>query len=308
MTVSHDFVHSYDTATAKHGFWQYAFQWPRYFSQVVRSRALFWNFARRELLSRFRGSAGGIFWVLIQPIFQFAIYFFVFGFLFEHRTQTGGPSTDFAIYLFSGILIFNTLMEGTTQAMQSVVSSSNLVKKVAFPCELLPLSPVIVSQTVYLVGCVVLLTAGLITGDIVLSAKILAWPLVFLCALVMSTGIGLLLAATNVFARDIAHLYRIVAQAWFFMTPIFWPLDLVAQKVTGAPWILNIMLLNPAYPVTMAARQVIGLPESIPPSAARLVPMTLTGNLIAAAIWASVLFVVGYGFFMSRKHKFADLV
>ena len=306
-----DIIHRYDAATAKHGFLDHALRATAYLPQLWRSRALLWNFARRELLGRFRGSIGGLFWVLVQPIFQFVVYFLVFGILFapRHELATSGPSTKYALFLFSGILFFNTLTEAIGNALSSVLANGNLVKKVAFPCELLPLSPVLVAHAVYIVGAVVLVLVGLTLGDIHLGLASLCWPLLLLCSLVMATGLGLLLAAADVFARDVGHLYRIFAMAWFFLSPVFWQLELIQDKAValGAPWITNLLLLNPAFPLLMAARQVIGL-EDMGDGSSSLVPLSLGGNLLASALWAVVLFSIGYGFFMSRKHKFADLV
>lgn len=313
MTQTPEIIHSYEADTAQHGFFNHAARMFGYVPRCLKSRALLWNFARRELLGRFRGSAGGIFWVLVQPIFQFTIFFLVFGILFAPRDDLmqNGPSTVYALYLFSGILLFNTVIEGSNAALSSVIQNANLVKKVAFPCELLPLTPVLVSTVVYLVGCIVLLVVGLALGDLQLGAGLLAWPVLVACMLVFATGLGLLLASANVFARDVGHLYAILGQAWFFLSPVFWRLPLIQEKADAfdAPWAMHILLLNPVYCMLMAQRQIVGLGHEMPPAEYLAnFPLGLWQNIGFSVIWAGVMFFIGYGFFMSRKHKFADLV
>lgn len=308
-----ELVTTYDSGRARNRFHQHAPKMLGYIGECMRSKALLWNFARRELLGRFRGSAGGIGWVLVQPIFQFTIFFFVFGILFAPRDDLmkNGPSTLYALYLFSGILLFNFLMEGSAHALTSIIGNANLVKKVAFPCQLLPLTPILVSGVVYLVGCVVLLLVGLPIGDLHITADVLWWPVLLVCMLVFTTGLGLLLAAANVFARDVQQLYRIISQAWFFLSPVFWRLPLIQDKADAfdAPWIMDILLLNPAHSMLMAQRQIVGIGNDMPADTyLQNFPHSLSTNMAIAATWSVVMFFLGYGFFMSRKRKFADLV
>lgn len=311
MTLSRPIQH-YSTATAKVGFFHHALRAVRYPGTLFESRGLLWNFARRDLLSRFRGSSLGVFWVLVQPLFMFAVYFAVFGILFAPRgSLDSGPDPFFAIYLFSGILAFGWINEGTAASMASITTNNNLVKKVRFPCELLPLVPVIVGGAVYLVGCCVLITAGLILGQVSLGWHTLWWPVLFVLILGFVCGLGLLLSAANVFVRDISHLYRIVSMAWFFLTPNFWPIsDMRAQLGdVGLGWFVDLLMWNPAVPFVLAQRQVFGVGHTQPLAKQALdFPHSLTEHLLMALGWTLFALFVGYGFFKSRRHKFADLV
>ena len=311
MTITQQ-VHHYSVAHAKRGFLQHALPAYRYPADVWRSRVLLWNFFRRSLLGRFRGSLGGVLWVLVHPIFQFLVYFAVFGILFAPRDELqGGPDAVFAVYLFAGILVFGTITESTTSGLSSILGNGNLVKKVAFPCELLPLTPVLVATIVYVVGCVVLMAVGLATGVVSPGWSLLAWPVLVVCLVVFCTGFAMLLAAANVFVRDIAHIWNILSLAWFFMSPVFWRLSRITDKFDdfGVPWAVDLLVLNPAYNLLLAQRQVFGIGWSLPPAEyLEWFPHSLGHNLMCGAAWSVVMFVVGYGFFMSRKHKFADLV
>lgn len=311
MTGASEIIHHYDAARAKRGLLSHGLAMFRYPWRAWESRGLVWNFFVRELLGRFRGSLGGIFWVLVQPIFQFAVFFFVFGILFGPRVGSGGADPFFAVYLFAGIVLFNSLQEGSSRALTSIVMSGNLVRKVVFPCELLPLTPIFVSSVVYMMASVVLLLVGSIAGVVSIGWEILAWPVLVVLLTVFSLGLGLFLAAAQVFARDVSHLWGVLSLAWFFMSPIFWSVQLIEDAATkfGVEGATQFLLLNPAFCLLMAQRQVFGIGSTLPAEDyARWFPYSLGENLLVCAGWAVVTFYVGFGFFMSRKHKFADLV
>jgi len=300
-------IHTYSAATARRGILNHVLPLLGYPGVMARNSGLIWNFFRRELLGRFRGSLLGIFWVLVQPIFLFAIFFLVFGFIFTPPRAAiagGGPDVWFALYLFSGIIAFSSFSEATIRSCGVVVENGNLVKKVAFPCELLPVSQVLVSMMVYFVGAVVLMAVGLSTGEMSLGIDCLAWPALVLVQSAMALGLGLFLACLHVFLRDTLHLYTIFAQAWFFLSPVFWAPWQLQEKLADYWWLFT---LNPLYPLIIAHRQVLGISLAQEGTDAG-VPGGVWDNIGLAAIWAVGFLVVGYSFFVSRKQRFADLV
>lgn len=313
MSGSPEIIHHYSVDTAPRGFLRHAFPMFSYPLRAWESREVVWNFFRRELLGRFKGTAGGVLWVMVQPLIQFAVYFLVFGILFGTGSAdpAGRGGMYFAVYLFAGIVLFNSITEGSNRALTSVVDNGNLVKKVAFPCELLPLTNVLVSTTIYAFACGVLLVIGLFLGEVHIGWPILCWPLLVVCNVFFVTGLGLLLAGTNVFARDVQHLYGVFSMAWFFLSPVFWPMSMVAAKAAefDVPGIMDYIVLNPAYGFLMAQRQIFGIGVDLPAAEYAInYPMSLGTHLVVCAAWGLIMFFVGYGFFMSRKHKFADLV
>jgi lipopolysaccharide transport system permease protein len=295
-------VRHYDSANADRGMAAYLLPMFGYPGLVWRNRNMIHNFLRRELMGRFHGSFLGVWWILVQPLFQFAVYFLVFGLIFGDWKFGDPPRVDFAIYLFSGVIVFHSLVEATSQSCTAVVANGNLVKKVAFPSETLVMPIVLTALVLYLVGAVVCFAAGVAFGVMHFTWLLLALPLVLLIQLTFTTGLGLLLANLDVFVRDTSQMWRIVTMAWMFLTPVFWePSRLLAifppEHVALAETALH---ANPAYSLLMAHRLALGL------DAPNLGDFWTHVGLSAA--WAAFFMLLGYTSFMSRKHKFADLI
>jgi len=271
----------------------------RYPARIWRHRLLVQNFFRRELFGRFRGSFLGVFWVLVQPIFLFSIYFFVFGFMFGVKFGAE-PGPAFAVYMLSGLLVVTNYMEATSRACTVVVENGNLVKKVAFPCELLPVHLVGVATMVFIVGLIVLMVIGLSTGTVTPDLRLLVWPLVLLVQIVFCLGVGLTLACVHVFMRDTSHIWALLGQAWMFLSPAFWYLEGEGGLLAKTEW-AGWLRLNPLYPLMQAHRLALGVTPS-------RVDGTLGGHLAVAAAWAIAFLVLGHAVFTSRREKFADLV
>lgn len=299
MSAPASILHEHYAHARRRGVTRYLGDVLRYPVRIWRHRLLVQNFFRRELFGRFRGSFLGVFWVLVQPIFLFSIYFFVFGFMFSVKFA-GAVGPAFAVYMLSGLLVVTSFMESTSRACTTVVENGNLVKKVAFPCELLPVHLVAVATMVFLVGVIVLMTVGLSFGTITPDARLLAWPLVLLVQVVFCLGVGLTLACINVFMRDASHIWSLLGQAWMFLSPGFWWMEGeggLLQKAEWASW----LRLNPLYPLMQAHRLSLGV-------TLERVDGTLTQHLSVAAAWAIGFMVLGHSLFMSRREKFADLV
>lgn len=299
-------VRTYDTATVPRGVLRHVLPLFGYPRLIWQNRYMIHNFFRRELMGRFHGSFLGVGWLLARPLFQFAIYYFVFGILFGNVRFGEAPDPHQAIYLFSGVILFFSLIESTSICCGLVVANGNLVKKVAFPSETLVIPVVMNAIVVYLVSAVVCVIAGMAFG--VLHPGWMLFGLVPL-TLVMTlflVGLGLLLANANVFIRDVSQLWSLVTMAWMFVTPVFWfPKQLtdVVEKGLGAEhlWIADTFFnLNPAYSMLMANRLALGGVD------AQL--GDFWSHMAWATGWAAAMMVIGYSTFTSSKHKYADLV
>lgn len=286
------------SANSSRGFLHHAVRAFRLPQTIAVNRTLTKHFFGRTLENRFQGSVLGPLWVLIHPVFLFAVYFVVFGLLMGRGGDQ--PPLTFALYLFTGLMVFHSITQASNNALTSISQNANLVKKVKFPCELLPAVPAFVESTVALVGLAVACLVGVLTGEMQLGWELLLLPWFLVVLVTLTTGLSLLLANANVFYADIRNLYGIFSTAWFFLSPNFWPPSFVHDLVPGiTPW----LAVNPAYNLLLAERQIFGLdrPEM-------MIQLSVVENLSIATLWALVLMTVGYGSFMAQKHKYADLV
>lgn len=296
MTLARD----YDAATEPRGVLRHLLPVFGYPTLIWRNRYLVQNFFRRDLLARFHGSFLGAWWMLVQPLFLFSVYYLVFGLLYGSWRWGMAPDATFALYMFSGVIVFHAVIEATTTCCSIIVANGNLVKKVAFPSEVLPVHVAVVSLVLYGVGAIVYLVAGLSLGHLSIGPLLLALPLVLLVQFVMTVGLGLLLANAEVFVRDVSQLWRIVGTAWMFVSPVFWYPSMFLEKFDD-PTVPNLFFtLNPLFGLMQAHRIALGAP------AAEL--GDFWHHLWVAAAWAAGMFLVGFSTFTSNKHKHADLV
>ena len=293
--------HYYSAETSPRGFGYHALRAFSLIGVTRRHWTLFKHFFGRDLTARFQGTALGPAWVLVQPLFLFCVYYVVFGIGFR-QTLGGLHPGYFALYLFSGIVCFHAITGATSAAMISITSNSNLVKKVVFPSELLPMVPAVVETTVFVAGFGVALAIGATTGILAVDARLFALPLFLLVMVTLVAGIGFLLANSNVFVRDVRQLYAIVTMPWMFLSPNFWaPGNMLIGDIAWVePWMAA---LNPAYCLLLAERQILGMDD---PSLG--IVRNVWTNLGIAGVWAVGLFILGYGSFMAQKRKHADVV
>ncbi len=173
------------------------------------------NLVRREVRQRYKGSVLGLAWTLINPLLVVLAYWVVFKFLF------GTPIPNYALFLFVGLMVWSLFFGGLTVASSSLIANANLVTKVRFPRLIIPVAAILGNAVV--AGAMLVIAVPLC---IWLSAEDLAplvlLPAFLLLALVFTLGLGALVAALNVFFRDIQHIIDAIGVPWFFLTPIFY--------------------------------------------------------------------------------------
>ncbi len=248
---------------------------------LTERRELLWNLTARELKQRYKGSALGFLWTVLTPLFMAAIYVFFLRLL----AGRGVPMEEIIIGVFAWQYTTQCVMGG----MCCVTGNANLVKKVCFPREILPLSQVAANGIGYLLSLLVqfpLLALLLhVRGELVFSG---AWPL-FLFWMAWQTlfnlGLALLLGALNVYFRDTSHLVGVGLSAWFFMSPVMYNMDFAANVASRWPWAVRLLYANPMAVLIDGYRTAL-LPFSNPgfPPVAwlgfGLVPVVLVGGLV----------------------------
>jgi ABC-2 type transport system permease protein len=202
-------------------------------SALARNLELLRELVRRDLQSRHKGSALGALWSLLNPL----LYMVVFTAVFSRLVRFGGncPSggtPPYPVFLLSALLAWNFFSQGVGYGLRSVTDNATLVKKVAFPRVLLTLSAVIAALVNYLIS-LVLLVPLLLFFHVGVGFALLLAPVLILIVFAMTFGLGLLVAAGNVYFRDVDYIQGIALQVWFFLTPIIYPLALVAKVKPG---------------------------------------------------------------------------
>jgi ABC-2 type transport system permease protein len=181
-----------------------------------------------------------------------ALYLVVFYVVFQIFLKSGIPK--FAIFLLSGLLVWNFFSTALMGATTSVVTNAALLKKVSFPREVLPLAPVGAAIVHFFLQAIVLVLAlAAFRYEVSLKFAVLLPPALLVLVL-LTAALGILFAALNVPLRDMQHLLELTLTAWFWMTPIVYPYRLVADRIEGKEWL---MFLNPVTAIVVAFQRAI---------------------------------------------------
>ena len=186
----------------------------------------------RDIKVRYRRSALGLVWTVLHPLLMMTVITFVFSRLFRQSVE------NYPIYYLSGSILFSFNSEATTTALGSIYSS--LIKKVYIPKYLFPLSNVLSALINLGFSFIAMLLVMLVTGA-PFHAPLLLAPAPVFYAFLFSAGLGIFLSAVTVFFRDIAHFYSVFLLAWTYLTPIFYPEDILPAAA------LRLMQFNPMY-------------------------------------------------------------
>lgn len=269
--------------TARRAVWRPLWELPGRF-ELIRS------LSRRELVARYKGSVLGIIWALVTPVVMIAIFTFIFAGIFGARFGARGSHWDYALYLFCGLLPWTMFQEAAQRSASTIVAHSNLVKRVVFPLETLPIAETLASLGNQLFGTLALLVAILvIRHEFHLT---LFWlPVLVIPQFLFTLGVAWLLASLGVFLRDIAQGISLLLMAWMFLTPIIYPEAIVPDRFRS---FINI---NPFTSLIRSYRRV--LLEGMQPDWRGLAYFTAVAVLI---------FLFGYWWFARTRKSFADVI
>ncbi|MFO7631545.1 MAG: ABC transporter permease [Caldilinea sp.] len=195
-------------------------------NELVRYRELIINLTVREVKGRYRSSVLGFFWSLLNPLGMMLVFTVVFTILLPNN-----QIDKFPIFLLCGLLPWNFFTSGVMTGINSTVANAELVKKVYFPREILPIASVLANLVNFLLALIVLFTA-LIIFKTNFSPYFWLLPLVILIQTCFVTGMALILSTINVFYRDTLMIMDVVILAWFFLTPVFYPIQILPSSYT----------------------------------------------------------------------------
>ena len=215
---------------------------------IFRYRELLVNLVRKDLKVRYKSSVLGFLWSLLTPAMLLVVYYLVFSVLLP------GGIPRFPIYLLSGLLVWNLFNVGLVAGTGSVVASSGIVNKVWFPREVLPLSAIGAALVHFFLQGIVMVLTLLVFQHPVSWAYLPLLPLALLALLLFCGALAIFFSAVNVYLRDMQHLVEIALLPLFFMSPIVYSYDLIANRLGRFAWVY---LLNPVTPVVLAFQRAI---------------------------------------------------
>ncbi|MBX9670738.1 MAG: ABC transporter permease [Candidatus Obscuribacterales bacterium] len=244
----------------------------------------------RDFTGRYKGSLLGALWPLLNPLGHMFLYTFLFNVILQVRFGKNAGTGDFALYLMCGFLPWSAMAESIASSTTKVLELPNLVKRVVFPLETLPL---IVSISSFLSGSIsiVLLILFAAFRQHGLHSTILFVPLIFIPHFLFTAGLSWFFGSLGVFVRDCRHFIALALSAWMYMTPILYPPERMPAHLQFLLW------LNPMAGIITDYRHVI-----------------IEGQLPNFAWYAEyslvslVVFLLGFHFFYKTKHSFADIV
>ena len=205
----------------------------------------------REVAGRYRGSAAGLAWSLFNPLLMLAVYTFVFSVVFRLRWEGAGESrVDFAMLVFSGMIVHGLFAECVNRAPTLVLGSPNLVKKVVFPLEILPWAS-IGSALFHAAVSTLVLVVFIAVERQALPSTVLLFPLVLAPFVLFTAGVCWWLASLGVYVRDVAHVTGVATTVLLFLSPVFYPVSALPEDYRV------LFQLNPLSFIIEQAREVL---------------------------------------------------
>jgi homopolymeric O-antigen transport system permease protein len=266
--------------------------------RLTRYRGLIQSLVARELKARYRGSVLGFFWSFINPLLLLLVYSFVFTFVMEAAHD---PRVEpYALFMFCGILPWTWFASSLNESAGVLISGGNLIKKVLFPAEILPIVTVLANMVHFFFGLVIL--AGfLVWYQRPLDLSGLAiFPLAVAIQLVLTLGLSLLLAALTVHFRDIRDILSNLLTFWFFATPIIYPYFLFENpaKPGEERWQAMLLKLNPFTHLAISYQEILFFKG----------PVGHLKLLLLLGVLSVLFFLFGYFVFDRLRDTFAEEV
>ncbi len=260
-------------------------------SSFWNNRGLILALTEREVIGRYKGSFLGIMWSLFNPLLMLTIYTFFFSTVFKARWPGGSESkTEFALILFSGLLIFNFFSESLGRAPSLIVGNANYVKKVVFPLEILGFVLVGSAGFHFLASMTIWLLFYFIFFGVP-SIYILYFPFILIPLMLLAIGFAWFLSSLGVYLRDVSQVVNAAIPALMFLSPVFFPISALPEQLHVA------FQLNPLTFLIEEARNVLIWKQDI--HWAHWIVQTALSGLFA---W------LGYAWFQKTRKGFADVL
>jgi ABC-type polysaccharide/polyol phosphate export permease len=258
--------------------------------QLFRYRALIQSLVARELKARYRGSVLGFFWSFVNPLLLLLIYTFIFTVVMPGARGAG--LEPFSLFMFCGILPWTWFSSSLLESSNVLIAGGNLIRKVLFPAEVLPIVTVLAGLVHFLFGLPIL-AAFFLYYRVPVTPTDLVWlPVVIVVQLILTLGLALVVAALTVHFRDLRDLLANLMTLWFFATPIVYPLSQAPERVR------RLLNLNPFTHLAVAYQQVLFIPG----------PFAQWPRLLAIGAASVLVLMIGYFVFDRLRDTLAEEV
>ena len=255
------------------------------FKELYHYRELLKNNVKKDIRGKYKGSFLGVLWSFVNPLLQVVVYAIVFPYIMKMQMD------NYLIFLICGILPWTWFTTCIAQGTSCISMNGNLIKKVYFPRSILPISVVTSGMINFLISCIIILIAVLISG-LGLSWHLIFLPFIVLIQYILSLAIVFVLSAINVYVKDVEYIVMFLVNMMFYATPILYSYTLF--NGTNLIWIFK---LNPFAHLINAYRDVFYV-HHIP----------LMGNLAVLLVISLILLVISYKIFEKLQKKFAEEV
>jgi lipopolysaccharide transport system permease protein len=243
----------------------------------------------RDLKARYRGSVLGFFWTFVNPLLLLLVYSFVFTTIMPNNVPGVQP---YSLFMFCGILPWNWFSSSLSEAAGSLISGGNLIKKVLFPAEILPIVSVLANMVNFLLGLLILVPCLIYYQRLHLTFSLLWFPVVVVVQLVFTGALALILSSLAVHFRDIRDLLANFLMLWFFATPIIYPW--FQENVRRFKLLFDV---NPFTHIAISYQEVLFFG-----------PVGHWKWLLALGVASVLLFLAGYWLFDRLRDSFAEAV
>lgn len=246
-------------------------------------REMIFSLVRRDLKGRYKGSALGFLWTFINPLLQLGVYTIVFSVIISNDIK------DYYLFLFVALIpwiFFSTSLSGGSSC---IWSQKEMVKKIYFPREVLPIAFVTSQFVNMLLSFLVIFAVLIVSGKGINPIALLYLPLIMIVEYILSLSVAMISSAVTVYLRDVEYILGILTMAWQFLTPIMYSVDMVPDEL------LPVFNLNPMTPIIVAYRDILYY-KKVPE----------LGTLVQAWSLGVILLIAGLVIFSKLKRHFAE--
>lgn len=253
-----------------------------FFKNMYSYRELFKTSVRKEIRSKYKNSFLGVLWSFLHPLLQIIVYAIIFSFILKNKQD------NYAIFLCCGLIPWTFFSMALNKSAFTIVENGNIIKKVYFPREIIPIS-VVTAETINFLISTIIILGFVILGRIGISKYIVYYPIILTAQYLVILAISFIISSICVYFRDLQHFIGIILQLLFYASPIVYSIDSIPYEYH---WILK---LNPMTHIIIAYRQIFYYKNMID---LKVILILIFGAIIAC--------VIGYKIFNKLQKGFAE--